>query len=136
MACYFRKSDTIAVGLTFLSKILKYILHNIDSSSIGVALTISSILHFSPGNWRHVSYFLSRMSNSLRSSTFYLLMSAFIFIAQAFTFFLSSLILSCQTTVALSEAQLLFKTLFTNCLKYGCSSDHFSNLNKLGFLAS
>jgi hypothetical protein len=38
MTCYIGKLDTIAVGLSFLSKIPKYRLHNTDSSSIGVAL--------------------------------------------------------------------------------------------------
>jgi hypothetical protein len=39
MACYFRKPDTIAVGLCFLPKIVKYRIYNMDDSSIGVALT-------------------------------------------------------------------------------------------------
>jgi hypothetical protein len=40
MAFYFGKPDTIAVTLSFLSKILKYRLHTIDSSSVGVALSV------------------------------------------------------------------------------------------------
>ena len=39
MTCYFRKRDTIVVGLSLFSpKILKYRLHNMDSSFVGVAL--------------------------------------------------------------------------------------------------
>jgi len=41
MSCYFRKPDTIVVGLSFLPKIAKYRLHNMDVSSVGVALTIN-----------------------------------------------------------------------------------------------
>jgi len=40
MACYFRKSDTIVVELSFLPKIVKYRLHSVDGSSAGVALSI------------------------------------------------------------------------------------------------
>jgi len=45
MTCYFRKPDTIVVGLSlslslFFPKIAKYRLHNIDSSSLGVALSL------------------------------------------------------------------------------------------------
>jgi hypothetical protein len=41
MSWYFRKSDTIAIELSFLPKIVKYILHNMDVSYVGVALTVS-----------------------------------------------------------------------------------------------
>ena len=44
MACYFSKPNTIAVGLSFLSQIAKYRIHNIDSSSLRVALR-SYIFH-------------------------------------------------------------------------------------------
>jgi hypothetical protein len=37
MTCYFKKADTIAVGLSFLPKIVKYRLHNMEGSSVGVA---------------------------------------------------------------------------------------------------
>jgi hypothetical protein len=43
MTCYFRKRDTIVIGLSFLPKILKYRLYNMDSSSVGVSKYI--ILH-------------------------------------------------------------------------------------------
>jgi hypothetical protein len=38
MTCYFRKPDIIAIELSFLPKIVKYRLHNLDGSSAGVAL--------------------------------------------------------------------------------------------------
>jgi hypothetical protein len=40
MAFYFGKPDTIVVELSFLSKILKYRLHNIYNSSVEVALSV------------------------------------------------------------------------------------------------
>jgi hypothetical protein len=43
MTCYFGKPDTIVIGLSFLSKILKYRLYSMDSSSVGVSKYI--ILH-------------------------------------------------------------------------------------------
>jgi hypothetical protein len=49
MACYFRKPDTIAVGLSFLLKIVKYRLHNLDGSSVGVALRASFANHTKVG---------------------------------------------------------------------------------------
>jgi len=42
MTCYFKKRDTIAVELSFFSKILKYRLYNMDSSSAGVALNVAA----------------------------------------------------------------------------------------------
>jgi hypothetical protein len=38
MVFYSRKSDTIAVEPSFLPKIVKYRIHNMDDSSAGVAL--------------------------------------------------------------------------------------------------
>jgi hypothetical protein len=43
MTGYFRKPDTIAVGLSFLPKIVKYRLHNLDGSSVGVALRLPAV---------------------------------------------------------------------------------------------
>jgi hypothetical protein len=43
MTCYFGKPDTIVIRLSFVPKIIKYRLHNMDSSFVGVSKYI--VLH-------------------------------------------------------------------------------------------